>query len=371
MAHETYHFPILKPQAIVSCMTDVQVPCAEEDLARPQPQKMLIVYEAFMDVATGSPKDDCYLDDIHEMNVATSPEFVVDSVRFYIFLNQLTNLMYEVGISDFTSRDVLKPEPERVRRILSAVINFAKFREDRQPSFFQELRKTDALVEMIAAGEQDHEQMILDLEAIKQQKQADMPRIEELKTANGSLATELDEYKKLDAELNKQLAEAGALRKALSERNQELNDAIDRSTKELTDIQAQRVDVPETLEQELAQIPESIQTLVQQVDQHRRLIQTRHAAVEKIEAVPKELYTVQELMSGTVRLMENYQEQASEVESIRSEIENRKLDSSTLTSKVDQTERLVRMTEDKLRTVRESTQQKRAVYEQETLEQDR
>lgn len=70
---ETYHFPILKPQAIVSCMSDVQVPCTEDDLARPTPQKVLVVYEAFMDVATGCVKDDCYLDDIQEMKIVQHP----------------------------------------------------------------------------------------------------------------------------------------------------------------------------------------------------------------------------------------------------------------------------------------------------------
>lgn len=35
------------------------------------------------------------------------------------------------GVHDFTMKDVLTPDPKRVRRHLSAIINFAKFREER------------------------------------------------------------------------------------------------------------------------------------------------------------------------------------------------------------------------------------------------
>jgi len=39
--------------------------------------------------------------------------------------------MEQVGVDDFSLRDIVKPETAHVRRILSAVINFAKFREER------------------------------------------------------------------------------------------------------------------------------------------------------------------------------------------------------------------------------------------------
>lgn len=42
-----------------------------------------------------------------------------------------------VGIDDFSLKDVLKPEPSRIRIIFSGVINFAKFREE-QLIFFDE-----------------------------------------------------------------------------------------------------------------------------------------------------------------------------------------------------------------------------------------
>ena len=45
--------------------------------------------------------------------------------------------MTEVGLEDFSIRDILKPERKRVIMILSAIINFCKFREERMQVFEQ------------------------------------------------------------------------------------------------------------------------------------------------------------------------------------------------------------------------------------------
>jgi len=43
--------------------------------------------------------------------------------------------MKVVEIHDFSIRDLIKPDHQRVKNILSAVINFAKFREEQMPVF--------------------------------------------------------------------------------------------------------------------------------------------------------------------------------------------------------------------------------------------
>ena len=52
-----------------------------------------------------------------------------DSIATRNFLRHLGRLMAAAGVKDFAAlRDVFKPEPPRLRRHLSAVVNFAKFR---------------------------------------------------------------------------------------------------------------------------------------------------------------------------------------------------------------------------------------------------
>ncbi len=43
--------------------------------------------------------------------------------------------MTKIGVDSFSIRDIINPNGPRLRRILSAIINFAKFREDRMVLF--------------------------------------------------------------------------------------------------------------------------------------------------------------------------------------------------------------------------------------------
>lgn len=114
---ETYLFPNLKPQAIVSCMSDVQVACTEDDLARPTAQKMLVVYEAFMDVATGSPKDDVYLDDIQEMKIVSHPVCPLETIAF---ISCRLRIAFLIGCS-----------PPRAKKKLTTILRVCFFTSQR------------------------------------------------------------------------------------------------------------------------------------------------------------------------------------------------------------------------------------------------
>lgn len=149
-----------------------------------------------------------------------------------------------------------------------------------------------------------------------------------------------------------------------------MNAAIEKATKELDALQAQRVHVPETLEQDLVQIPESIHSLNAQIEQLRKQVQSKYSAVERIESVPRELYSIREMMAVTLSLLEKHHQGADELETLKSTIENRKLTDMTLSSKLEQTERLTRNLEEKSRVLRETMQQKRDQHEEEVASRD-
>lgn len=55
--------------------------------------------------------------------------------------------MTEVGIDDFSMKDLIRPEGPRLKLILSAIINFAKFREEQLGVFEEMSRRSEELVE--------------------------------------------------------------------------------------------------------------------------------------------------------------------------------------------------------------------------------
>jgi len=50
-------FPILKNADIVLCLQELGIPFAEEDLQKPTPQRMQMVYEAFADILMGYTRE--------------------------------------------------------------------------------------------------------------------------------------------------------------------------------------------------------------------------------------------------------------------------------------------------------------------------
>jgi Nuf2 family len=57
MASSKFVFPNLKNSDIVLCMNELGVSFSEEDLQKPTPQRMQMVYEAFADILMGYTRE--------------------------------------------------------------------------------------------------------------------------------------------------------------------------------------------------------------------------------------------------------------------------------------------------------------------------
>ena len=57
MTTSQFVFPNLKNSDIVLCMQELGVPFSEEDLQKPTPQRMQMVYEAFADILMGYTRE--------------------------------------------------------------------------------------------------------------------------------------------------------------------------------------------------------------------------------------------------------------------------------------------------------------------------
>src|SRR5277367_2942256 len=70
-------FPNLKNSDIVLCMQELCVPFSEEDLQKPTPQRMQMVYEAFADILMG------YTRETFDANVRACANEVENFVCFF------------------------------------------------------------------------------------------------------------------------------------------------------------------------------------------------------------------------------------------------------------------------------------------------
>ncbi len=137
-----YIYPVLDVSEILQCMNELGIPFTNEDLAKPSSQRMQLVYEAFADIIMGVTKEHFDASVSACQGEAEHFDIYADSLGLMVFHQHLVRLMAEVGYNEFSIQDLIKPDPKRVRRILSAIINFAKFREERMSVYETFTQKT-------------------------------------------------------------------------------------------------------------------------------------------------------------------------------------------------------------------------------------
>ena len=71
------------------------------------------------------------------------PELYDEAIPNLAFIRAMQDLARGAGLEDFSLKDVFKPEYGRTRRNLSAIINFAKFREERLIEYEEALAEKD------------------------------------------------------------------------------------------------------------------------------------------------------------------------------------------------------------------------------------
>lgn len=172
---QLYSFPELKSSEILQCMEDLRIPLSDQELNKPSPMIVQRILESFADIFMGIPKDhfNSVQPSFGVMEMLEYPDLHMDSISLITFYRTILRLMIEVGVEDFSLRDLIRPEGPRLRLILSAVINFAKFREEQLAVFEDFSRKSEQIVEERARLAQKKTDLVKKIDHIKY----DSPRL--------------------------------------------------------------------------------------------------------------------------------------------------------------------------------------------------
>ena len=83
------------------------------------------------EICTGITKEEIVQPQFNGLQALNHPELHEESIPYMHAFRAVTKMMNICGIHDFSTRDYLAPSAKRMRRQLSGIINFAKFREER------------------------------------------------------------------------------------------------------------------------------------------------------------------------------------------------------------------------------------------------
>ncbi|TPX48277.1 hypothetical protein SeMB42_g03065 [Synchytrium endobioticum] len=276
-----YSYPLLKPHDVVQCMNDLSIQFEENDIAKPNPIKMMQTYEAITEIFMGISRD-------------SSP--------FHNGMNGHQDLAF--GILEATIEvDVKSP----VRRICSAIINFAKFREERMSVFEQCTQKTDELNDQRMHLSTRNAELAEKVNSIRLKRQEEESAVLRLKEANGVLTGELRELKRQQTALTNEIEARKKEKAELVDKmtNNEL--LITNLKQESSRLRSRIVHSPEKLKQVLVDMNASLAS-------EKVNVQTLEKKAREIQARIEMMHVVEQDVNACVGLLHDCEEQKSKFE---------------------------------------------------------
>ncbi|POY72648.1 hypothetical protein BMF94_4476 [Rhodotorula taiwanensis] len=123
-------FPVLDAPALLTDTASIGCPLQPDDLSHPQPARILALYEWWMSRLLQLQAEDIKRAAEAQLDQLEHPEIYREAMYLGVFTIALNQLLIPSGVHDFTVRDLTLPRPDRLRYILSAVINFYFFAEE-------------------------------------------------------------------------------------------------------------------------------------------------------------------------------------------------------------------------------------------------
>lgn len=177
----TYSFPILGNNEIIACLGELDIPLTEQDLLRPHPDTLYRAYEEIVCLLCGQTREAMYAPDLEAADVLEFPELYEDAIGNLKFQRQLFELMRCCGVPDFTLKDLMKPEYTRTRRNISAVINFAKFREEKVADYEETQAEHDAVDQRLADAKKRNAELKAEIARIQAERDEEKDSVERQK----------------------------------------------------------------------------------------------------------------------------------------------------------------------------------------------
>jgi kinetochore protein Nuf2 len=120
-------FPLLDVPELSICLKSCNLNAPEDDLLKPSPifiqslfQQILEIF-LFVPVSTFQERSTGDDDDQEES---------YETMNLIKLHRHLYKFFVDCGVYDFILTDLIKPESQRIKRLLSAIVNFARFREE-------------------------------------------------------------------------------------------------------------------------------------------------------------------------------------------------------------------------------------------------
>ncbi|XP_013420888.1 kinetochore protein Nuf2 [Lingula anatina] len=350
MTARDYMFPVLAVEDIVDyCrITYPDLHLTEGDFKNPQPAKLQRFYLLVLEDTSGINPDQLGQAQFHETDVFEHPTVYEEAVPLLKFTLSMQRLMYACGVQDFKLRDLVEPKPKRTVRLVSALINFSRFQNQR-------MEEVERLKNENAAVKEQHEQLLRVNDELK-------TKINHIRASRAEQEPELKklqgEFEEMSMKIEKHHKDQLALQKTLKEMKEgiaEKKASIDHlkvqmlSAKEEGDrLSRQIVQSPERMKTEGERMRNQLMQLKMTKEERQQRGLELRQQVERLEQIDSHCEQGVKLITGIDAELEREREVLAEVTNIRDRVQSQKDVLRDLTAKEQQLRRMLSTKQEKM-----------------------
>jgi len=225
-----YSFPILKRKVIVSCLKELGINITDNDIKSPHEEKCKVLYAQILEKLMGIDVMSKQIP-FNRLDIFQFPQLHESSIISVRLFREMIKFMRTVGVTDFSISDLIAPESPRTVRNLSAIINFARWREQKYQIYQSRKSNLDELEQKLSAITSENKSLAEQFVASRERIAAEAPQAEaleaeinELKALSATFIDELDATKESAHAIKKQIKSLKAMD---AEKKTLLNNDID------------------------------------------------------------------------------------------------------------------------------------------------
>jgi len=256
----TFSFPMLKGGEILQCMNELNIPLGERELTEPEKYKPEIrrSLTSLVELCTGITPVDLQSPNHGALLGLNHPDLHEDSIPELAFFRACSKMMRICGIMDFSIQDVVKPSSKRLRRQLSGIINFAKFREERLMMYTELSAEREEIIESLRCVSEENVQLLMQYDTLERAGEEENSMIAVVENECRTTEEDIGKLNKLQAGIR---LESGELKKKandLKESNASIALAILEQQAEEQKLLSQIVQSPEKVKKEMSYAQERL-----------------------------------------------------------------------------------------------------------------
>ncbi|CAM6103162.1 unnamed protein product [Calypogeia fissa] len=297
-----YQFPILPVDDIVANVVEMGGSLDEKSLLNPTYEVIWPLYESMAQYVLTLSREELQQPAFDKWCKLEYPEMHEESVGCFASWRTIQGLMFAAGCHDISLRDLIKPESSRTIKFLSGLINFAKFRKEREDQLAD--LQDEALAETRQMLEETTAQAKHEIASIEAERENQIPEVQRLEAENKELWQEIVVLNKKQSAFQNEIRvlkqELTSITDAIAGQNYMLQQA----KQEESDLRGQIVESPEVLERALEETKATLASTEAGLEEARKNLQRWK---QKLEAYTKAEKKVQKLLD----LSEEAQKQLS------------------------------------------------------------